>query len=135
MKSETSKHLLTDQERDQVLKLSVCGLQIKEIAEIMHISTSTVSYIRQAHNACLNQDWSTLQKLSTTSRTIVDWAMRVTGTDKVFAETFPKEPEPEVEAPKTEPAPETITREEFKSLNNTLQDICYLLTEIRDMLK
>ena len=75
MKPETpkqSKWRLTDKDRDQVLKLIVCGLPTKEIAEIMHVSTSTVSYIRQAHTACINQDWSVLQKLSMDCRLTVD---------------------------------------------------------------
>lgn len=136
--TKQSKWKLTDKDRDQVLKLMTCGLPTKEIADIMHISTSTVCYIRQAHTACINKDWSTLQRLSLDSRPTVDWAMRVTGTDKVFEETFPKEPEPEVETPKTEPATvvePAITREDFLQLSNTLQDIVYLLTEIRDTLK
>lgn len=135
MKPETSKHRITDKDRDQVLKLMTCGLPTKEIAEIMKISTSTISYIRQAHTACINKDWSTLQKLSLDSRAVVDWAMNVTGTDRVFLETF-GEPN-EQKAP--EPAPAVVepamTKEDFLQLSNTLQDIVYLLTEIRDTLK
>ena len=132
MKPNANYHKLTDKDRDAVLKLIVCGLPTDEIADIVHCSRSTVGYYRQAHTACINKDWSTLQKLSIHHRGLVDWAMKVTGTDKVFLENFPKD-EPEVEAHK--PVPETISKEEFASLNNTLQDICYLLTEIRDMLK
>lgn len=140
MKNETTKHKLTDTERNNVLKLLTCGLSTKEIAEIVGISTSTVSYIRQAHTACINKDWSTLQKLSTDCRAVVDWAMKVTGTDKVFLKEFPKvEPDYELEAPKTEPAPEpapaVVTREEFLALYASVQDICNLLIDIRDTLK
>jgi transcriptional regulator with XRE-family HTH domain len=136
--SKPSKHYLTDDERNNVLKLMTCGLPTDEIAGIMRISKSTVSYIRQAHTACINQDWSTLQKLSTTCRAVVDWAMRVTGTDKVFLKEFPKaEPDYELEAPAPEPkpAPETITRADFDYLKQSLSDICSLLIEIRDILK
>ena len=133
MKPDKNYHRLTDKDKDAILKLIVCGLPTDEIADIMHCSKSTVGYHKQAHTACINKDWSTLQKLSINHRSIVDWAMKVTGTDKVFEESFPKQPE--VEAPKPEPAPETISKEDFASLRNTLQDICYLLTEIRDMLK
>lgn len=133
------KHNLSDEERNQVLKLMNCGLPVQEIAEIMHISKSSVNYIRQAHTACLAKDWDTLQNLSVTGhRAAVDWAMKLTGVDKVFNETFG---EPKKETPKDEPTEAVepvvnpITREDFVTLSNTLQDICYLLTEIRDMLK
>lgn len=140
MKSTSTKHRLTEKERNDVLKLIMGGLSTEDIADILHISNSSVSYIRQAYNACLTQDWSTLQRISTSSRATVDWAMKLTGTDKVFAETFPKEEEKledtePVQEPAHTPAPDTITREEFLSLTTTLQDICYLLTEIRDILK
>ena len=131
------KHHLSDEERNQCLRLIDCGLPTKEIAEIMHISNSTVSYIRQAHTAGLSKDWSVLQKLSTVCRPTVDWAMKLTGTDKVFIETFGK-PEPIENKPEqTAPAPavETISKEDFKAFSATLQDILYLLTEIRDTLK
>ena len=133
---------LNDAERDNVLKLLGCGLSQHEIANMLHISRSCVGNINQAHTACLAEDWSILQKLSTKTMSTVNWAMKVTGKDKVFDEIFPKEPEPSVTGPTVDdtpsptPAiPDYITREDFASLNNTLQDICYLLTEIRDMLK
>lgn len=134
---------MTDEDRNRVLRLIGCGLPTAEIADIMHISKSTVSYIRQAHNACLAQDWSTLQRLSLEVKSIVDWAMKITGVDKVFEE-FQKTPEPTVTVPvgivtdstAKEPSDHTnITREDFLTLSNTMQDICYLLTEIRDILK
>lgn len=135
------KHNLTDEERNSCLRLINCGLSTKEIAEIMHISNSSVNYIRQAHTACLAKDWDTLQRLSTNNaRASVDWAMRITGVDKVFKETFgePKKEskkEPEVVAPAPAPVVETISKEDFQALSATLQDICYLLTEIRDAIK
>jgi transcriptional regulator with XRE-family HTH domain len=142
MKSEkvsNAKPRLTDEDRNHCLRLIGCGLSTDEIAKIMHISKSTVSYIRQAHNACLAQDWSTLQRLSLEVKSTVEWAMKLTGADKVFEETFKdenEEPEQNVEVPApTTNVPETITREDFLSLSNTLQDISYLLTEIRDILK
>jgi hypothetical protein len=135
MKPEKTRHQMTDAERDNVLKLIVCGLPTDEISEIMHISKSSVSYIRQAHNACMKQDWSTLQKLSTVNHSAVDWAMRVTGTDKVFTETFGESSADAEKAPEPVVVDPAITREDFLSLQNTLQDIVYLLTEIRDTLK
>ena len=138
MKHKETKRQLTDKDRDAALRLIVCGLSTSEIADTMRISRSTVSYIRQAHTACIEKDWSTLQKLSTTCRTVVDWAMRVTGTDKDFENLFKEEePTPAPEQSESVPAPTTeqITREDFLTLSNTLQDMCYLLTEIRDMLK
>ena len=132
MKPESTKHRLTDKDRDAVLKLIVCGLSTEEIKDILHFSASTISYIRQAHNACMKQDWSTLQKLSLDTRATVDWAMKVTGTDKVFQETF-GEPsgcdEPAV------PAPEYATKEDFLAMYATMQDVRNLLIEIRDALK
>ena len=138
METERVKHYLTDKDRDDVLKLLTCGLSTQEVAEIMRISKSTVSYIRQAHTACINKDWSTLQRLSTTISAITEWAMKVTGLDKEFLETFPKEPESQpVQESASAPvvAEPIITREDFMTLSNTMQDICCLLTEIRDMLK
>ena len=136
-----TKHHLSDEERNQILKLINCALTTKEIADIMHISKSSVGYVRQAHSACLTQDWDTLQRLSTSGvRPTVDWAMKITGADKVFAETFKKPTEPveqdEVaEEGMTEVVPETITKEDFYAAYATLQDIRSLLVEIRDILK
>ena len=139
MKTETTRQAhgrLTDKDREAVLKLITCGLPTKEIADIMHISTSTVSYIRQAHTACLNRDWSTLQRLSLDSSATTEWAMRITGTDKVFAETFPKEDEPEsVTGPTVDNTPNTIDPRNLYEMYEVLTDIRSLLTEIRDMLK
>lgn len=133
-KATKTKRYLTDSDRDAVLRLIGCGLTSKEIADTLRISISTVSYVRQAHNACLKTDWSALQKLSTVCRSTVDWAMKVTGTDKVFTETF-GEPGAQDETTEPEPVAPSITKEDISSLQNTLQDICYLLTEIRDLLK
>jgi hypothetical protein len=132
------KHSLTDEERNQCLKLINCGLSTHEIAEIMHISKSTVCYIRQAHTACLSQDWSTLQRLSTCIRPTVDWAMKLTGADKAFLETFgnpkPAEKEPEQVAPTTALPDTILTREDVTAMYATMQDIRSLLIEIRDVL-
>lgn len=136
MKPEIKRRNLTDTDRDAILKLVVCGLTTDEIMSIVNSSRSAVSYVRQAHHACLNKDWSALQRMSQHNRAVVDWAMRVTGTDRVFAETFPKEPEPEQSV--AEPAvevPDQITREDILAMYGTLQDIRSLLTDIRDMLK
>lgn len=131
---------LTDNDRDNVLKLLGCGLKVREIVDITHFSRASIDYIKQAHTACVNQDWSTLQRLSTQIRPTVDWAMRVTGTDKVFLETFKKEPE-KTEEPVTGPTvdetaiPDPITREDFVSMYAAMSDIRNLLIEIRDILK
>ena len=139
MKPENIKktqHRLTDKERDNCLKLLTCGLRTDEVAEICGISRASVGYIRQAHTACINNDWSTLQRLSNDSRLVVDWAMRATGTDKVFAETFPKEDEPEaVTGPTVDNTPNTIDPRNLYEMYEVLTDIRSLLTEIRDMLK
>ena len=109
-----------------------------EIANIMHISKSTVNYIKQAHTACVEQDWNTLQRLSSASRPLADWAMRITGVDKKFLETFgnPVTNEP-VTGPTVdnEPTTENISKEDFAYLKQSLSDICKLLVEIRDILK
>ena len=135
-KTTRFRAVITDRDRDNVMRLTESGLSVEEIADIMHISRSCIGNIRHAHKSCVAQDWSALQKLSHTMRATLDWAMRVTGTDKVFLETFPKEEPKQVEpAVNPVPTPDLITREDFLSLQNTLQDICYLLTEIRDTLK
>lgn len=135
------KHNLSDEERNQILKLMNCGLATQEIADIMHVSKSSISYIRQAHTACVDKDWSALQRLSTSgSRPAVEWAMKLTGVDKIFEETF-KKPRENVEEP-VAVAEEgkvvdtlPITREDFLAMYATMQDIRSLLTEIRDVLK
>ena len=134
-----TRHRTTDADRENIMKLVERGLTANEVAEIMHISTSSVNHVRQAHRAAVTRDWSALQKLSTEIRQTVEWAMKVTGADKEFKETFgsPDEPEQTVASPTVDntPAPDPITREDFLKLCNTMQDICYLLTEVRDMLK
>jgi hypothetical protein len=134
------KHILSDEERNQCLRLINCGLDTREIAGIMHVSTSTVSYIRQAHTACLAKDWSTLQKLSTSpAAASARWAMKVTGVDKLFEETFkkPEEPKEVFEVAEEGKVADTlpITRDDILAMYGTLQDIRSLLVEIRDMLK
>ena len=125
----------TDEDREKALKLIGHGLSHAEVSRMLDIYRGTVDTIALAYEACIKQDWSTLQKLSTTSKATVTWAMKKTGTDEIFTRLFPKDdvPDEPVQAPAS-PA-ETITREEFMTLNATLQDIVYLLTEIRDVLK
>ena len=84
MKPENTKRYLTDKDRDAALKLLVCGLQVGEIAEIMHCSKSTINYIRQTHTACVNKDWSVLQKLDSVVKPTVDWALKITGTESEY---------------------------------------------------
>ena len=136
-KKKSTRQWLTDKDRDNVLRLFDCGFSYDDISNTMHISTATVSTIRSAYLACERQDWSALQKLSTASRATVDWAMKRTGADKEFEKIFnaPEEPEQSVTGPTVDNTPDPITREDFLNLCNTMQDICYLLTEIRDMLK
>jgi hypothetical protein len=110
------------------------GLSAAEIVPIVKISKAVVYTIRQAHQACIKRDWSTLQKMSVSNRATVDWAMKVTGADKVFLETFPKEDvEPEAPAPVV-PEP-VITIDDFLAMYAVMQDVRSLLTEIRDTLK
>lgn len=125
----------TDEDREKALKLIGHGLSHIEVGKMLGIYRGTVDTIALAYEACLKQDWSTLQKLSTTSKATVNWAMKKTGTDEIFARLFPKDDVSEEPAPAVAPATEAITREDFLTLTNTLQDICYLLTEIRDILK
>lgn len=125
----------TDEDREKALKLIGHGLSHNEVGKMLGIYRGTVDNIALAYEACLKQDWSTLQKLSTTAKATVTWAMKKTGTDEIFARFFPKDDVPDEPAPVVSPPTETITREDFLTLTNTLQDICYLLTEIRDALK
>lgn len=135
MKPEITRHRLTDADRNACLKLLTCELSTDEIVDIMHISRSTVSYIRQAYNACLSRNWSILQKLSCDSRATVDWAMKITGVDKEALEIFGK---PENEKVESEPVVETATaaqNKQFIALYDTLLDIRNLLADIRNMLQ
>ena len=135
VKPESQRHWYTDSERDSVIRLFDAGLSANEIAKIVKVSRTVVYSIRQAHQACIARDWSTLQKMSIMNRPTVDWAMKVTGTDKVFLETFPKEDdEPEAPAPVAVPEP-VITRDDFLAMYAVMQDVRSLLTDIRDMLK
>ena len=124
---QTRRHL-TDADRNSCLKLLTCGLSTDEIVDIMHISRSTVSNIRQAHTACLNKDWSVLQRLSTESRATVDWAMQVTGAEKDFQEIF--------NSAKITVAPDAVNEPvdfQFK-IYDTLLDIRNLLADIYNKL-
>lgn len=140
MKTDKTYHRLTDKDRDAILKLFMCGLPTEEIADIIHCSRSTVGYLRQAHTACINKDWSTLQKLSVHHRATVDWAMKVTGADKVFLETFPKD-EPEQSETVIEhteqktPTPEVVTREEFLALYDAVQVMRDTLIDLYNALR
>lgn len=136
MENRTTSRRITDTERNSIIKLFTCGCDSTEIAEIMHLSKSSVLYVRQAHNAAMNQDRSTLQRLSNTCEAVVRWAMKATGADKTFEDLFKEEPEPAVEAPAPVAVPEpVVTREDFFAMYAAMQDIRNLLIEIRDILK
>lgn len=134
MERRTTNRKITDVERNSIIKLFTCGCNTQEIAEIMHLSKSSVSYVRQAHAAALDRDWSTLQRLSNTCEAVVRWAMKVTGAEKTFEELFKEEPEPVVEllAPC---AIEPVDPRNLYEMYEVLTDIRSLLTEIRDILK
>ena len=127
------KHNLSDEERNQCLRMLNCGITTQEIADIMHISKSTVSYIRQAHTACLAEDWSLLQKLHATGhRPMVEWALKITNSEVKYKEYFslvPATAEPEQSAPSTDAS---VSNEDILSV---LKDIRMVLVEIREMLK
>ena len=142
MKDLNIKRNLTDDDRNKCLKLVSCGLSAAEIADIMGVSNSTVYYIRQAHTACLNKDFDTLNTLSKKCYPVVQWATQLTGV------TFPDEEIPVTEEPivpeesaaPTEPeekptAADILTREFMLATFDALSDIRNLLTEIRDILK
>lgn len=133
--SKKPRKTYTDADRDAIIRLHQCGLSVEEIVEILHFSRTYIYVIMQAHRACIEQDWSALQKLSLTNKPTVDWAMRVTGADAVFAETFPKEEPVDDSAPAVQPVPEYVTREDFLCLQDTLLTILGTLTQIRDVLK
>ena len=143
-KYPAQRHYLTDADRNAAIKMLDCGLSVDEISGILHISNSSINYLRQAIQACNDHDWNTLQKLSTRLKPTVDWALRVTGTDKLLAEELASQAkqleeakaveEPEVEVPVNKPATPIITREDFYALYAEMQDIRSLLTDIRDVL-
>lgn len=128
---------MTDADRTNCLKLFECGLSVKEVADIMKVSTSAVSYVRQAHNACLEKDFDTLRKLSVGHGSTAAWAMNLTNT--AFPEDVIAVKEPETaayDANETKIIPDSvITREFMLATFEVVSDIRNLLTEIRDMLK
>ena len=135
MKDTATRRRLTDDDRNHCLKLSTCGLSNQEIADIMKTSSSSVAYIKQIHNACLNKDFDTLHRLSTNHGATIAWAMQLTGI------SFPDEKTPVAEEPEAKSAPAEkpvadaiITREFMLATFDALSDIRNLLTEIRDIL-
>ena len=135
MKDTITKRRLTDDDRNACLKLITCGLSNQEIADIMKTSSSSVAYIKQIHNACLNKDFDTLHRLSTNHNSTVAWAMQLTGI--TFPDNAPVVEEPEVKSvPAEKPdARDILTREFMSATFDVLSDIRSLLTEIRDILK
>ena len=131
MKDPTlTRRRLTDADRTHCMKLFDCGLSLQEIADIMKISTSAVSYIKQAYKACINKDFDTLLTISRYHNSTVLWAMQLTGV-AFPAEVLVDEEEPTVDA---EPE-ETADVPNNTAIEDVLSDIRNLLTEIRDILK
>lgn len=133
---KNATHWLTDDERNAVLKLTGCGLTNQDIADILHISYSSVAYIKQAYTACLDKDFDTLRRLSKISNPSVVWAMQVTGTS--FPQDEVTEEEPDVQGGPEEKSgvdENIVTREFMLATFDALSDIRNLLTEIRDILK
>ena len=79
MKDLNTKRKLTDEDRNQCLKLITCGLSAQDIADIMKFSRSAVAFIKQTYNACLSKDFDTLRRLSASHNSTVVWAMQLTG--------------------------------------------------------
>lgn len=144
MEKRVPRQFITNTDRDKVVILHNRGLKTKDISDMLHISKSSVNYILQAYNACINADRVTLQKLIKLCRPTVDWAIKITNAAEIFRTPEP-EPEPEPEIPEIditdfepenkEPTPVTVTREDFLAMYATLQDIRSLLIEIRDSVK
>ena len=135
MKDLNTKRRLTDEDRNQCLKLITCGLSTQDIADIMKCSRSAVAFIKQTYNACLSKDFDTLRRLSTNHNSTVLWAMQLTGItfpDNAPAVSEPKVPDKAEEKPS---ADAVITREFMLATFDALSDIRNLLTEIRDILK
>lgn len=135
MRDLTNRRRLTDEDRNQCLKLITCGLSTQDIADIMKSSRSAVAFIKQTYNACLSKDFDTLRRLSASHNSTVVWAMQLTGI--TFPDNAPVVKEPKV-PDKTEekPTADTIISREFMLATfDALSDIRSLLTEIRDILK
>lgn len=135
MKPEKNRYYLLNSDRDNVLRLLGCGLSTSEIANMLGISKSTVSYVRQAHNACITKDAEALRRLTTFVKPTVEWAMKVTGTDVSILD----KPVPVEEAPATvEEAPVVdvpTNNDDIVAMRGLLSGIYNMLTEIHDMLK
>jgi hypothetical protein len=128
----------TDADRDNVRRLSECGMTTREIADILHIGKSSVGYIKSAYAACVNKDYATLRNLCGYVRPTVEWAMRITNTDPSVLNAAPKsEPVKDI-VPELAPppvVPQTITRSDYLAMLDAMLDIRNLLIEIRDVLK
>lgn len=129
------KKTLTDADRDTCLKLLGCGLSTLEIVNVMHISKSTVSNIRQCHTACVNKDWGTVRRLSVTLKPTVEWALKVTNSVDEYQKACDATLAELVGGTEEEPVSATVTAEDVQNINGLLSGIYNLLTEIRDMLK
>lgn len=134
MKTEKNRYYLLNSDRDNVLRLIGCGLSTSEIAKMLGMSKSTVSYINQAYNACVKKDVEALRKLTTFVKPTVEWAMQVTGTDASILEepVIVDVPETAEEAPVVN---DPHKPDDIATIVGLLSGIYNMLTDIRDMLK
>lgn len=139
MEKRTPKQHITNADRDKVLILHNHGLKTKDIADMLRISKSSVNYIMQAYEACINADRLTLQKLIKFCRPTVDWAIKITNAAEIFKTPEP-EPEPEPEIPEIditdfEPEQKEPANVDNAAIYTVLCDIRNLLLDIREKLK
>lgn len=122
---EHAKHTkITSEVRDAVLRLNEAGLKSSEIADILNVSSSSVSYTIQCYKAAESNDWKTLHKLIDCQRQSVKWALNK------FGKTLPDEA---VDAPavvkESLPSEETVP-EMYAEIKKALNGIGFLLSEI-----
>ena len=139
MKATNAKMRMTDDARNQCIKLCSYGVSTQEIADIMKVSYSSIAYIKQIYRACVDKDFDTLRRLSANHNSTIQWAMQLTGI------TFPDEkiqvteesavPEESAVSEEKPAATDILTREFMLAAFDALSDIRNLLTEIRDILK
>ena len=115
---QSRKHLLSDEMRTDIIRLTESGWKYNEIANLLHISDSSVAYVKQAYYAAKNSDLAALKRLNSVSRPLVAWALKTFNISLDIDET------PEV---MTAPCGDDAILTMLTEINTTLNKILELL--------
>ena len=130
---EHTKHTrITYEIRDTMLRLSNAGLKAPEIAPILNVSQSSVSYTLQCYKAVESEEWETVRRLTISQSSGVRWAL-----DKL-GKTLPDDlvDEQDSTSAQQEPAPVYARMDErFDEIQKSLNGIGFLLSEILSELR